>query len=504
MLKNITRAQVRFTGSEEVVVVPLFEGKLELKGAAKKLDVLCRSGIRSYAKTASFTAGVGQTSLLAFQLPKAPNHVLLVGLGKKTLATPQRFAKAGGAASRQLATGGFRVCHMLIDGVLEVDAGQDLLRSFLKGFMLAQYLFSVTQKRTEKRGLRKLVILSEEDKSLARIIRLSRVTAEFTGAARDLVNRPANDLTPARMADEARALAERNGLICRVLGRREIEKLKMGALLGISGGSRTEPRFITLHYNKGLSGKTGCPKVCLVGKGVTFDSGGISLKPWQNMNEMKGDMAGGAVVMCVLAAAARLKFPLEVIGLIPCVENMPDGSAIRPGDVITTYSGKTIEIISTDAEGRLILADALAYSSQYEPDVILDFATLTGSVVVALGTRIAAVIGNNQGQIDRLVAAGDLTDERVWQLPLDESFSEMVKGDISDYKNFAGREGGTITAAALLAEFVGKTPWMHLDIAGTFWSQDGKMPYQPKGATGYGVDLTLRFLEMLASEQAVG
>jgi leucyl aminopeptidase len=325
---------------------------------------------------------------------------------------------------------------------------------------------------------------------------------ESAAHVRDLVNRPANDLTPGKMASEAKALADELGLYCRILNRKDLQRLGMGAILGIGEGSREDPALITMHYNKGMSSRTKCPKVCFVGKGVTFDSGGISLKPWQNMNEMKGDMAGGAVVMHTLAAVSRQNIPVELIGIIPCVENMPSGSAIRPGDVITTYSGKTIEVISTDAEGRLILADALTYALEFKPDLVLDIATLTGSVIIALGTHIAGIVGNNQEYIDKLLEAGKRTGEGVWQLPLDDSFKQSVKGDISDLKNFAGRGGGTITAAALLGEFVGSTPWVHIDIAGTSWSSDGKISYQQKGATGFGVDLTLRFLESIVAEDS--
>jgi leucyl aminopeptidase len=499
MLKNITRIPVRFTGNENVIVVPLFEGETDLKGPAKKLDVLCKSGISSYIKKTGFKAGMGKTAFIGFQLPKAPDHVLVVGLGKKKSATPNRIATAAGNASALLKSQRTATCHLLVDGVLDQEKNDDLVRAFLKGFALAQYRFSI-RSRSSKPGkkLRKLVVLADNNSRIRQIIKQSRITSESTAFVRDLVNRPGNSLTPGKLAEEAKSLADRHGLGCRVIGKKALQKLGMDAILAVGEGSREDPALIAIHYNKGLSSKSGCPKICFVGKGVTFDSGGISLKPWQNMNEMKGDMAGGAVVMSVLAAAARLKVPVEIVGLIPCVENMPGGSAARPGDVIKTYSGKTIEIVSTDAEGRLILADALTYSLEFKPDVILDIATLTGSVVVALGTQIAGVIGNNQEYIDKLIAAGNRTGEPVWQLPLDESFIEAVKGDISDLKNFSGRGGGTITAAALLGEFVGRTPWIHIDIAGTFWSPAGKVSYQPKGATGFGVDLVLRFLESIA------
>ncbi len=499
MIRNVTRVPIRFTGDEDVVILPLFQGSRELKGPAKKLDVLCRSGISNYIKTVGFKPRIDETALIAFQLPKAPHHVLLLGLGDKKSMTPGRMANAAGNASKAVKTRGFRSCHILFDVFTELVDCEELSRAFLKGFLLAQYSFSLKSKRSAKTTIGKAVILSDEARKTAEAIKTSRIVVNWTSYVRDLVNRPADDLTPERMGQEAEALSEKHGLKCRIMKRKELEKLKMGAVLSVARGSREEPRFITIHYNEGAASRNGCPKVCLVGKGVTFDSGGLSIKPWQSMNEMKGDMAGGAVVMGVLAAASQFKLPLEIIGLIPCVENMPDGTAFRPGDVITTYSGKTIEIISTDAEGRLILADALAYSREFKPDVVVDLATLTGSVIIALGTRIAGVVGTNQDYVDRLVAAGNAAGERVWQLPLDESFSESIKGDISDFKNFSGRDGSTITAAALLHEFVGKTPWIHVDIAGTFWAQDAKVSYQTKGATGYGVDLTLRFLDLIAS-----
>jgi leucyl aminopeptidase len=271
----------------------------------------------------------------------------------------------------------------------------------------------------------------------------------------------------------------------------------MGSILGVSEGSREEPRLVVMEYNKS---RTDLPMVCLVGKGVTFDSGGISLKQWNGMHEMKGDMAGAAVVINAIAAAAKLELPLRVTAVVPAVENMPDGKALRPGDVVTTYSGETVEVLTTDAEGRLILADALTYvKKHFDPAVTIDFATLTGAVLVALGTRIAGVMGNTQHNIERLVAAGKKTGEPVWQLPLDDRFSKMVKGDISDYKNYSGRDGSTITAAALLGKFAGKEPWIHVDIAGTFWSSGSGDSYHTKGATGYGVDLALQFMEDFSS-----
>jgi leucyl aminopeptidase len=493
---KIVRHTPAFTGKEEVVVLPVFEGQKQLFGLSKKLDVLCRSAITRTIKKGHFGGAAGATLLLSQNLPKAPDHVLLLGLGKRAALDAERMARSAGSASKALKAGNFKTCHVAFDDPSGKGSIDEFLHPFLKGLVLAQYRFIITGKTKRDLGLRTVALLAGGSRSVNEAIRYARVVVEYTEKVRDLVNTPGDTMTPVRMAAEAKALAKQHGLQCRVMGLRDLQRLKMGAVLGVARGSREEPRFINLHYNKG---KSKLPKVCLVGKGVTFDSGGISIKPWMDMNEMKGDMAGGALVISAMAAAAREKLPLEIIGLVPCVENMPDGSAFRPGDVITTYAGKTIEVISTDAEGRLILSDALSYGCEFRPDVMVDFATLTGAVVIALGTRIAGAMGNNQDYVDRLIEAGKAAGEPVWQLPLDDVFAESVKGDISDLKNYGGRDGSTITAAALLAEFVGKTPWVHVDIAGTFWS-DGKVSYQPKGATGYGVDLTLRFLRSLADQ----
>lgn len=491
---KIVRSDPKLTGKEEIVVLPVFEKQKRLLGLAKKIDVLSRSAVSRAVSKGHFSGKRGETLLLSQNLPRVTDHILLLGLGERKTLDTETMPRAAGSAVKSLNDANFKSCHVIFDDALRESIDDNLFEAFLKGFALAGYRFLLTQKRDSGPPLRKATILTESAKTVNEALRYARTVTQHAEFVRDLVNTPGSIMTPTRMADEAKSVAKEHGLRCQIMGLRELKRLGMGAILGVAQGSREEPRLITLHYNKGRSG---LPTVCLVGKGVTFDSGGISIKPWLDMNEMKGDMAGGAVVMGVMAAAAKEKLPIELVGIIPCVENMPDGSAFRPGDVVTTYAGKTIEVLSTDAEGRLILSDALTYAREFKPDVILDFATLTGAVVIALGTRIAGIMGNNQSHVDRLIVAGRLAGEPVWQLPLDPMFAEAVQGDISDYKNYGGRAGSSITAAALLAEFVGKTPWVHVDIAGTFWS-DGKVAYQPKGATGYGVDLTLRYLRSLA------
>jgi leucyl aminopeptidase len=275
-----------------------------------------------------------------------------------------------------------------------------------------------------------------------------------------------------------------------------MQKLGMGALLGVASGSAQPPKFIIVEYRKG--GKK--PFIALVGKSITFDSGGISIKPAENMDRMKDDMSGGAAVLGAIRTAAALGLPLNIVGLLPAAENMPGGRAYKPGDVLRTMSGQTIEIMNTDAEGRLILSDALAYACQYKPAMIVDIATLTGACGIALGQEASGMLGTDEKFKQRMREAGNKTGERVWELPLWEEYYEQIKSDIADMKNTGGRAGGVITAAALLSKFVQEYPWVHLDIAATAWS-DKERPYTPKGATGIGVRLLTQFLRDLAGKQ---
>ena len=308
--------------------------------------------------------------------------------------------------------------------------------------------------------------------------------------ARDLVNEPGNAKSPEELARRARELAEETGLGCTVLDRRELEREGFGALLGVAQGSVREPRLIVIEYRG--AGEDQQP-IALIGKGVVFDAGGISLKPAEKMDEMKMDMAGGAAVLGVLSAAARLQLPVNLVGLIPAVENLPSGSAIRPGDILTSLSGKTIEVLNTDAEGRLILADTLTYAKRFAPRAVIDIATLTGACIIALGHEASAVLGNHDGLIRALINAGERCGERLWQLPLWEEHAKLLKSEVADLKNTAGRPAGTITAAAFLRAFAEEFSWAHLDIAGTAWEEKGA-PGRPQGGTGVGVRLLVQYL----------
>jgi leucyl aminopeptidase len=314
-------------------------------------------------------------------------------------------------------------------------------------------------------------------------------------ATRDLMHHPGNTATPTFIAKAAQTMARKHKISCKVLEKKDMEKLGMGSLLGVARGSHEPPKFIVMEYK---GGKAKDKPIVIVGKGVTFDTGGISLKPGGGMDEMKFDMSGGAVTIGTLQAVASLKLKVNVVGLVPLAENMPGGSATKPGDILTASNGKTIEVLNTDAEGRLILADALVYAQRYEPKVLIDLATLTGAVIMALGHQAAAAVGTDQKLIQKLIASGDATGERLWQLPLYEEFEKATKSDIADLKNIAtaGVGAGTITGAAFLKPFTGGFPWAHLDIAGTAWTSNEK-PYVPKGGSGYGVRLLIDYLKNL-------
>jgi leucyl aminopeptidase len=371
-----------------------------------------------------------------------------------------------------------------------------------EGAILAAYRFD--RYRTEERekrgpGLREVTLLAAtpaEARAAAQGVGLAEAVCSGVLLGRDLVNEPGNVKSPAFLADRARETAAAAGLHCTVLEQAQLQELGLGGMLGVAQGSVREPKLIVLEY-RGAGGDA--RPVALVGKGVVFDAGGISLKPAEKMDEMKMDMAGGAAVLGTLHAAARLRLPVNLVGIIPAVENLPSGSAIRPGDILTTLSGKTIEVLNTDAEGRMILADALTYVRRYEPQVVIDLATLTGACIIALGHHATAVLGNDEGLIRRLRKAGEATGERLWPLPLWPVYAEQIKSEIADVKNTGGRPAGTITAAAFLQKFADGLRWAHLDIAGTAWEEAGRH-YLPKGGTGVGVRLLIEYLRQFAPQ----
>jgi leucyl aminopeptidase len=420
--------------------------------------------------------------------------LLVVGAGKKEKFKPFQLGRLTGAAVRHLRARGIREMAWLAGD----EAGPEQIHSVVEGAILADY--DSDPYRTERNGelgVDSFVIAGENlapSDELNAALERGRAIGEAANFTRTLVNEPANRMTPSILAQQAREMATRAGLEFQELGEEEIRNLKMEAFLAVAQGSDQPPRLLVLRYSPPDAPDS--PVIGLVGKGITFDSGGISLKPSQNMHEMKTDMAGGAAMLGVMQAIAQIKPKVRVVAVIPATENMPSGKACRPGDVVTSMSGKTIEILNTDAEGRLALADSLTYARQLGCNVLIDAATLTGAVVVALGNITTGVFGRHQEWVDRLLASGNETGERMWQLPVDDEYRDLYKSSIGDLANSGGRHGGAITAAMFVGEFAEETPWVHLDIAGTAWSNDEK-PWLAKGPTGVPVRTLVHLLTHL-------
>jgi len=423
----------------------------------------------------------------------APQRVLLVGLGKRDRFTLETMRRAMGLAAKRLRDSGIERAAVQLTGAIE-----DSVSAVVEAAILATYRFlhfkPGDDDAVELKSLTLCFPAHADLKTAKRVVTTAQVVAEATNYAREIGNLPGNVVTPRVMADYGRKLAEESGLVCTVLAKKELEKGGFGGLLAVGGGSVNEPHLIALEY---FGAKDAAP-LALVGKAITFDSGGISIKPSDKMDEMKFDKCGGVAVLAILKAVAKLKLPLNIIGVISSAENMPSATSYRPGDIVTSYRGPdkrgvTIEVLNTDAEGRVVLGDALVYARERGATTIIDFATLTGACVVALGSIAAGLLGNDEALQEKIRSAGERTGDRVWPLPLWQEYKDKIKSDVADIKNTGGRYGGAITAAAFLAKYVGEVPWAHLDIAGTAWTTE-ELPYLTKGATGFGVRLVVDLL----------
>ena len=479
-------------------------------GDLKTIDQALGGPIAQVFKDKRFSGKPNQTLLLNSQGGMKADNVLLVGVGKAKEVTEEKLRQAAGTAAKAAESSRFKkISYYLPDGALEKvvtkdrkKSSTDTARAVAEGSYLSLYHFDLYKSQDKDDApsrIEEIILLGDSKASAANLKQAGECAAKIADGVwltRDLILQPSNTLTPSFFADTAKKVAAKHKFNCKILREADMKKLGMGSLLGVSKGSHKPPAFIILEYK---GGKKNEPPVAIVGKGVTFDTGGISLKPPANMDEMKKDMSGGAVTLGTLQVAASLKLPINVVGLIPAVENMPGGSAINPGDILTSMSGKTIEVLNTDAEGRLILADALSYAARFKPRAVIDLATLTGAVIMALGHFAAGVMGNEEALIDDLKAAGTLTGEKLWELPLWEEHDKETKSDIADLKNIAsaGVGAGTSMGAAFLKPFAGEQPWAHIDIAGTSWT--GKdQAYTPRGASGFGVRLLVQYLEQQA------
>ena len=476
----------------EALVAGVFEGSKKFGRDLSSLDKTLGGAITEAVDCGGFKGKLNQTYLIPAKGKVPAARILLVGLGKEKEFTTDRLRQASGKSAAYLS--GLGLASFATTLHLELKPLQKASQAVMEGAVLGLYSFE--KYKTEKKDNGKsdttdITLMVNSKKEVAEVSKgafTGKVLAEAANFAKDMVNEPANHMTPSIMAETAKLLAESFGFKCQVLDRDEMGRLGMGSLLGVAQGSNEPPRFIILEYNGNKKEKP----VVLVGKAITFDTGGISIKPADKMELMKSDMAGGAAVMGAFMAMAGLKLPVNVVGLIPATENMPSGTACKPGDILKASNGKTIEIISTDAEGRLILADALVYAKRYEPKAVIDIATLTGACVVALGRHASGMLGTDEKLMTKIKEAGERSSERVWQLPLWEEYEELLKSDIADVKNSGAREAGTIAGGIFLKKFV-DYPWAHIDIAGTGWdSKEG--PYRPKGATGVGVRMLTEFL----------
>ena len=424
-------------------------------------------------------------------------RLLLYGAGKREVLTPLALQRVAGAAVRLLDARGVRAAAFLLRENMSDELS---VRAVVEGVMLGQMQGDLYRAKDEAATvIETLHLVSErpETEGMEQAIRVAETLGEATNFARTLGFEPGNVMTPTELARRAEEMAAREGLTFEALGEDEMKQLGMGALLAVSRGSQEPARLIIMRYEP--AGAAADELIALVGKGITFDSGGISIKPADRMDEMKYDMGGGAAVIGAMQAIARLKPNARVIGLVPASENLPSGRAVKPGDVVRSLSGKTIEVANTDAEGRLILADAITYAIQQGATTIVDAATLTGACVIALGENRAAVMSNHQALVDELIQAGEQSGERLWQMPLDKEYGELIRSDIADVRNIGNRMAGAITAAWFLKHFAGDTPWAHLDIAGTAWTESVK-PYLARGATGFGVRLLTNFVRSRAAE----
>lgn len=470
----------------DAIILYLYEGTDHLEGELAEIDTSLEGEISRLLDRREIKGKLGKLTKI-HTLGKLPSsRVVVCGIGTEKELNLNSIRKVIAEACRSLEQNNVET----VAAVLFDDSNIPVVKSsqaMIEGALLGTYNFRrhIT-KEAEHGNIKQFSIITHDDSLKSEIesgCENGTIIAEAVISARNMVNEPANYMTPSDMATIAREVGDESGLEVNILEKEEMQELGMGALLGVARGSEQPPKFIIMKYS---GGKTSVTEIALIGKAITFDSGGISIKPSAGMEEMKDDMSGGAAVIAAMGAIARLKPPINVLGLVPATENLPSGTALKPGDVITQMEGKTIEIISTDAEGRLALSDAIGYARKQGVKRIVDVATLTGAMQIALGDVCTGAFANNQELVDNVIAAGEEAGEYIWQMPMYDEYKEQNKSNVADIKNVGGRLAGSITAALFLGEFVGDVPWVHLDIAGTAYTDKVK-GYTVKGATGVPV-----------------
>jgi leucyl aminopeptidase len=480
----------------DAIVVYLFEGVAQPGGATGAVDKVLDGCIASLISRGEIKGKFEEISIVHTFGRLPARRVAIVGLGNRGDFGVDKIRRVTGQLCRALRKLNCRKIATVLHGAgadnIELEASA---QAITEGAVLGLYGFN-RYKKPECEDVDEILLVAREGEKvsiLEPVVGNGKSIAEATNLARDMGNEPANYMTPSQMAETARELANKYGLGHRVFDQEEMEAMGMGALLGVARGSSQPPKLITLTYK---GDERSQEAIGFLGKGITFDSGGISIKPSEGMSEMKADMAGAASVMAALVAVAQ-KPKINVTGIVPATENLPSGTALKPGDILKAMNGKTIEVISTDAEGRLILADALSYAVKQGLSPLIDLATLTGACRVALGLSYGGLFGNDQQWIGEVLKAAEASGERMWHMPMPEEYKEQIKSEIADVKNTGNRYGGAMTAALFLAEFVDHTPWVHIDIAGPRLSHK-ESGYMVKGATGFGV----RTLVALASNEA--
>ncbi|HXD32783.1 MAG TPA: leucyl aminopeptidase [Pyrinomonadaceae bacterium] len=487
----------------QALAIAVFKDEKANDGFLKELDGLTGGVVSSAIDSEELSGKEGESAYfhLIGQKSVKATRLLLVGVGNRDDYRAAQLTQFGGTAARFSRSKGIKSVAIVprSEGDAETEAS-----TVVEGAIMG--LFEPDKYRTvdkENRLLDKIVVslAGADAAAIDRGAERGRIIGESVNFTRDMANEPGAYLTPTDMADRAREVASEFGLNIDVLDEARMEQEGMGSLLSVSHGSEQPAKLIILRYTPADAPVSDGELLAFVGKGITFDSGGISLKPGENMELMKYDMTGGATVIGAMRAVAQLKPPIPVLGVAPCSENLPSGKATKPGDVVRAMTGKTIEIINTDAEGRLILADAIAYAKKLGATRVVDLATLTGAVSIALGDVHAAILGTDQELIDEVINAGKDVGEKFWQLPLDAEYTRQIKSDIADIKNVGGRKAGTITAAAFLKEFAEGLSWAHLDIAGTAWADDAKS-HRSKGPTGIAVRTLIRMVDRASRSKA--
>jgi leucyl aminopeptidase len=481
----------------DALAVAVFKGEKATAGVLKDLDKVCGGLIAAVFKNEEFKGDKGETALIRF-VPKGTvkaSRLLLVGVGDQKDYGSADIAGVSGTATRFLRARNIKTFALLPRS--EASA-VEVAQNAAQGFITSQFeLDKYKTKDKNDKAVTGLTVCIDGAKpaDLKNGIARGQAIGDSMNFTRDLANEPPNILHPTEMAKRAQAMAKETGLKCEILDEAKMTKLGMGSLMSVSIGSEQPAKMIVLKYTPAKSTAKKGEVLALVGKGITFDTGGISLKPGEGMDAMKYDMSGGATVLGTMRAIALLKPSVPVIGIVAAVENMPDGKASRPSDVVTAMNGKTIEILNTDAEGRLILADAVAYAEKLGATRIVDMATLTGAVIIALGDQNTGIMGNDQGLVDEIIACGKEAGEGFWQLPVSPEYSKQIRSDIADIKNIGPRgKAGTIMGAVFIQEFVDKAKWAHLDIAGTAWIDSGKA-HMSKGPTGVAIRSLIRLVE---------